>query len=123
MEKFNRYFLNTIKYHYADFQGRASRSEFWYFFLFYILLAFAMELLDALVINPLLGVQSSHGFKGGVLSAIYGLILFIPYLAIGVRRLHDIGKSGWWMLVGLVPFLGALVLIYFMVQPSKDHSD
>ena len=81
-----------------------------------------MELLDALVINPLLGVQSGHGFKGGVLSAIYGLILFIPYLAIGVRRLHDIGKSGWWMLVGLVPFLGALVLIYFMVQPSKDHS-
>lgn len=123
MEKFQRYFLDTIRYRYADFQGRASRSEYWYFVLFYFIIEMICRVIDAWFLNPVvLGATVEQSFKGGLLSGIVGLALFIPSMAVGVRRLHDIGRSGWWLLVGLIPILGALVLIYFFVQESKDTS-
>lgn len=90
---------------YADFQGRSPRSEFWWFVLFY--------LLASLVIG-LLGAVSET--LAGIVNFIFWLVLLIPSIAVGVRRLHDIDRTGWWVLIGLVPVLGTLVLIFFFVQ-------
>jgi len=119
MEQFNHYFLDTIKKRYADFNGRATRSEYWYFVLFYIIIAIVLGMLDTFVVNPMMGMSATDAAQGGILQMIFALALIIPSIAVGVRRLHDIGKSGWLMLIGLIPLLGALVLIYFFVQESK----
>jgi uncharacterized membrane protein YhaH (DUF805 family) len=97
---------------YADFNGRATLSEFWWFFLFILLAG--------------IGIGIVGGILTGILGETIGLILiigamlalYVPYFAVSARRLHDIGKSGWWQLISLVPFVG-LVLIYFLVQSSQ----
>jgi uncharacterized membrane protein YhaH (DUF805 family) len=89
-----------LKDKYFDFKGRAGREEFWWFFL-----AQVIVLLITGVISDLL-------------YAVAALALLLPGLGVGARRLHDIGKSGWFLLLGLIPLLGFLVLIYFWVQPS-----
>jgi uncharacterized membrane protein YhaH (DUF805 family) len=86
---------------YADFNGRAARSEFWWWVLFTFLLSWG-------------GQMISHSF-GSLLS----LITLLPSLAVGARRLHDIGRSGWWQLIGLIPVLGWLVMIFWCVQQSQ----
>lgn len=123
MKQFNRYFLDTIKNRYAKFDGRATRSEYWYFILFYFILALIVTLVDVLVINPMLGLTLEQAQQGGILQIIVGLGLLIPTLALTIRRLHDIGKSGWWFLIALIPIIGALVLIYFYVQDSQVGSN
>ncbi len=119
MEKFNHYFLDTLKNRYADFNGKATRSQYWYFVLFYVLLSIVLALIDIFVVNPLLGINIQEAYQGGILQTVFALALIIPTIAIGVRRLHDIGKSGWLMLIALVPIIGFLVLIFFFVQESK----
>lgn len=119
MEAFNTYFLGTLKNRYADFNGKATRSQYWYFVLFYVLLSIVLVLIDTFVVNPLLGMNIQEASQGGILQMVFALALIIPTIAIGVRRLHDIGKSGWWMLISLVPIIGFLVLIFFFVQESK----
>ncbi|MET0541148.1 MAG: DUF805 domain-containing protein [Variovorax sp.] len=90
---------------YVDFKGRARRSEFWWFFLFQVI------------------VQVIASFIGDVVSSIAGLALLLPALAVGARRLHDIGKSGWLQLIALIPLVGFLVLIYFWVQPGATEGN
>lgn len=92
---------------YANFNGRASRPEYWWWFLFAILVSIAANIIDAI-----LGT--------GVLSILAGLALFLPGLAVGVRRLHDTNRSGWWLLIGLIPLIGLIVLIVFFVQDSDQ---
>ncbi|MTI15843.1 DUF805 domain-containing protein [Rhodobacteraceae bacterium RKSG542] len=104
---------------YANFYGRAARSEFWWWTLFVMLVMVGAHLIDGFVIAPLLGLPSFSPADGAPLSAILSLALLLPGLAMAVRRLHDTGRSGWWVLIGLIPLLGALVLIYFYVQPSS----
>ena len=123
MEQFNRYFLDTVKNRYAQFDGRASRSEFWYFALFYFLIDVILVLIDSFVINPMLGATPSQMGQGGFLQIIFALALLIPSIAIAVRRLHDIGKSGWWYLIAFVPLIGLLVLLYFFVLDSQPGSN
>ena len=120
MKYFNTYFLNTIKSKYAKFDGRATRSEYWYFILFYFLVLFIILLIDRFVINPMLGMTYEEAKTGGLLQVFYTLSLLIPYLSLSVRRLHDIKKSGWWLLIGLIPIIGSFILIYFYIQDSKD---
>ena len=101
-------FIEAVKScfsNYVGFSGRASRSEFWWFMLFYVICAVV------------------GGFLGDVAGGIVGLILLLPTLAVQVRRLHDIGKSGWWVLIGLIPLIGQIVLIYFSVQPSGGANE
>ena len=86
---------------YATFAGRASRPEFWWFFLFQILISLAASML------------------GDVIAGLVGLGLLLPALAVGTRRLHDIGKSGWWQLI-MLTVIGLLVLIYWWVQPTVE---
>lgn len=106
------YFLEALG-KYAVFSGRARRSEYWYFFLFTCLIAFALAAA---------GLAIAAGTGGPPTLARYFIDLFsvlilLPSLAVSVRRLHDIGMSGWWVLLNLVPF-GGLVLLYFFCQDS-----
>lgn len=94
--------IKTCFNKYADFSGRATRSEYWWFQLFFMLVYIALVILTGTI---------SEMFA--VLILVFALGVFIPALAVGVRRLHDIDKSGWWLLLGLVPFIG-LLLIYFL---------
>ncbi len=123
MEPFNRYFLDTIKNRYAQFSGRASRSEFWYFALFYFIINIILVIIDTYVINPMLGLTALEAASGGILQIVYALALLIPSLALSIRRLHDIGKSGWWYLLVFIPILGWLALLYFDILDSKPGSN
>ena len=98
---------------YAVFSGRAQRSEYWYFFLFYFLLAVAAAILDGLVES--FSQRAGMGFFSGILA----LGLLLPSLAVGVRRLHDIDRSGWWLLIAVIPLVGAIVLLVFTVKDSQ----
>ena len=95
-----------------DFQGRAMRSEFWYFVLFQFLVGIIAGALDAALFKEL-------ALEGnGPIGLTMTLVLFIPGLSVSFRRLHDIDRSAWWLLIGLVPLIGLIVLIYFFVQPG-----
>lgn len=102
---------------YADFSGRSRRSEYWYFVLFVVLIEIVL-----VGIERMLGLGSA-GSGYGVLSGLFMLAMFIPHLAVGARRLHDTGRSGWWLLIGLIPILGAIVLIYFFVLDGQPGSN
>ena len=87
---------------YVDFNGVASRSEFWWFILFLVIVGVVLN-----YISPTIG-------------GIFTLATLLPQLAVGARRLHDTGRSGWWWLICLVPLIGIIVLIVFWAQPSKS---
>ena len=123
MEHFKRYFLEPITRHYVDFNGRASRSQYWYFVLYYFLISLVLAFIDTLVINPMLGATPEQVARGGILQMIFGLAIFLPSLSIGVRRLHDIGRSGWWLLLSFIPIIGVLVLLFWFIQDSQPGSN
>jgi uncharacterized membrane protein YhaH (DUF805 family) len=106
---------------YATFTGRARRSEYWIFTLVSAAIALALAVVDALVfgtgsVTALSGGGSvSAAVSIGVLSTIYSLAVLLPGLAVTVRRLHDTDRSGWWVLVALVPFVGGIVLLVLLV--------
>jgi len=110
------WYLDVLK-KYAVFDGRAMRKEYWYFFLFNILINILLTIIDSVIgtINHEAGV--------GLLSGIYALVILIPSIAVSVRRLHDTNHSGWYLLIALVPFIGAIVLLIFMVQDSQPMSN
>ena len=93
---------------YADFTGRARRSELWWFFLAITVVSIILTFIDV-------SIFSGMAAEIGVLSTIFGLATLIPSLAVGARRLHDTNRSGWWQLLLLIPFLGWLVVIYFFI--------
>lgn len=96
---------------YLNFRGRASRSEYWWWALFTILLAIAIQV----VLGTLLGEET-----GAFLANLASLVVLLPSIAVGVRRLHDTDRSGWWMLIGFIPVIGIIVLIVFFVQTGTD---
>jgi uncharacterized membrane protein YhaH (DUF805 family) len=104
------WYLDVLK-KYAVFHGRARRKEYWMFVLFNLLISIVLGILD-----NVLGTVTEAG--QGLLGLVYSLAVLIPGLAVAVRRLHDTGRSGWWLLIGLIPCLGAIILIVFMVQDS-----
>ena len=112
--------VRSVLSKYVGFQGRALRSEYWWWILFVIILTAVTNAIDGFVIAPLLGFQSFEMNAGQPLSIIVSLAFFLPSLAVSIRRLHDIGRSGWWILIGLIPLIGMIVLIYWYVQPSQD---
>ncbi len=121
MGKFNHYFLDTVKNKYVDFNSRATRSEYWYFVLFSVLIGIVLRLIDTFAINPSLGLGMTpeEAARGGILIGIFTLAILLPHIGIAVRRLHDIGKSGWWYLIALIPIIGALILLFFFVTDSQ----
>ncbi|MEM6785180.1 MAG: DUF805 domain-containing protein [Bacteroidota bacterium] len=105
---------------YADFSGRARRREFWMFHLANLVIVLPVLVLGV-VSAEMLGEGSGLVVTWGLYAfyGIYVLAMFIPQLAVSVRRLHDLGKSGWWMLLTFVPF-GSWVLLVFFVQDGTD---
>ena len=92
--------------HYVKFDGRASRPAYWWWFLFTILVAVAASIIDAAI------------GSFGVISGIAGLALLLPGLSVAIRRLHDTDHSGWWVLIGLIPIIGFIVLLVFYLRQS-----
>ena len=95
--------IKTCFKKFSDFNGRASRSEFWYFYLFGIIVYF---------VGMLISVQAPFFF--GVL-IIFGFVVFVPALAVTARRLHDTGRSGWWQLTAYIPYIGIIASIILIV--------
>jgi uncharacterized membrane protein YhaH (DUF805 family) len=110
------WYLEALK-KYAVFGGRSRRTEYWYFVLFNIIVTIVLGLIDAL-----LGTRSSYA-GAGLLSGIYSLAVLIPTLAVTVRRLHDIDRTGWWILIGLVPLIGGIVLLVFALLDGTPGSN
>ena len=100
------WFIAVLK-QYAVFTGRAHRTEYWMFFLF------------ACIISFVLGVIAAFVPDLSLLYFIFALGIMIPSIAVFFRRLHDTGRSGWWWLIGLIPLIGAIVLLVFLVQDSQ----
>jgi uncharacterized membrane protein YhaH (DUF805 family) len=94
--------ISTCFSKYATFNGRAPRSEYWWFVLFTFLVSLAT------------------GMVSQTLSGLFSLAVLLPSLAVGVRRLHDIDKSGWFLLLGLIPIVGWIILIVWAAQEGKE---
>ena len=106
------WYLKVLK-QYADFSGRARRTEYWMFVLFNMIFAIV-----AMILDNVLGI-AMEGIGYGPLYGLYALAMLIPGLAVAVRRLHDVGKSGWMILIALIPLIGAIWLLVLMVTDSN----
>lgn len=111
---------HVLKNNFANFQGRARRSEYWWFVL--------ATLIFNVISQVLMGAVAATG--SGVLMLlvaipllIIALGLIIPSIAVAIRRMHDVGRSGWWLLIGFVPVLGFLVILYWFVQRGTVGSN
>lgn len=107
-----KWYLKALK-QYADFSGRARRSEFWFFILFNIIFTIV-----AMMVDSAFGMGVANGVYGPVY-VVYTLAMIIPGLAVSVRRLHDVGKSGFWILISLIPLIGAIWLIILYATDSQ----
>jgi uncharacterized membrane protein YhaH (DUF805 family) len=120
---------------YVTFSGRARRSEFWFWFLFAIIAGVVAAVLDSMLFPAMMDVQTEMGdgvasfsAQGGPISALVSLGLFLPGLAVAVRRLHDVDRSGWWFLLAFIPLIGIIVLIVWWATegtrgPNRFGSD
>lgn len=104
MQEFVTNYVSVLK-QYVGFKGRARRREYWLFFLANIIVSTLFLLIGSMIMNS---------SEIAVPNMIYSLAVFLPGIAVGVRRLHDTGKSGWYMLIGLVPLVGPILLIVFL---------
>ena len=106
------WYLEVLK-KYAVFNGRARRKEYWMFVLVNFIIALVLALIGS-------GIQiATKSALGTIISPLYNLAVLIPAIAVSVRRLHDTNRSGWWVFIALVPLIGAIVLIVFLVQDSQ----
>ena len=110
------WFVGCLK-KYAVFEGRARRREYWFFVLFAVLIHIVLNIVDRML--GMYSAENGIGIRGG----IFSLAILIPSLAVGARRLHDTGRSGWWLLIGLVPLIGFIVLIVFFVLDSHPGTN
>jgi len=106
------WYLEVLK-KYTLFTGRARRSEYWYFVLVNLVIALVLGMVDG-VLRRMVGM--------GPLGMLYGLAVLVPSIAVAIRRLHDTDRSGWWVLLGLVPIVG-LVLIWFLAQDTMASTN
>lgn len=103
--------ISSVFGKYVDFSGRACRSEFWYWVLFVIVVSIGLTVLDRLVFSQILWSP---------LSTVFSLAVILPGIAVHVRRLHDIDRSGWWFLIVLVPIIGWILLLIWEVAKGTE---
>ncbi|MFE0349192.1 DUF805 domain-containing protein [Streptomyces griseoluteus] len=103
------WYVDVLK-KYAVFSGRARRQEYWMFFLFNLIITIVLAIVDAALDTQ-------------VLQLVYGLAVLIPGLAVAVRRLHDTSRSGWWVLISLVPLVGWIILLVFLASEGKPEAN
>ncbi|GAA3568181.1 hypothetical protein GCM10022197_25450 [Microlunatus spumicola] len=122
---------------YATFTGRASRAEFWWWFLVSYLISFVLSIVGQAIAGPqpqppvaattqeeltqYFGILVGWTLKASILSGIWGLATLVGQISLSTRRLHDTNRSGWWYLIGLVPVVGAIVLIVFWASAPKPE--
>jgi uncharacterized membrane protein YhaH (DUF805 family) len=99
---------------YIVFEGRACRSAYWFWALFVILASIATRILDQVLFA---------GGDVGILSLLFGLATFLPGLAVGIRRLHDIDKSGWWFLLVFIPLVGVIIILVWAATKGTEASN
>ena len=104
------WYLKCVKDRYADFDGRARRTEYWMFFLVNILISIVVAIIGRVIGLPVIG-------------SLYGLALLVPGIAVGVRRLHDTGRTGWWLLIALIPLIGTIWIIVLLVLDGDQGSN
>lgn len=107
------WYLTVLK-KYTEFEGRARRSEYWYFFLFNLLISIVLAVVDALFF----GLESF-----GIFGSIYSVAVLLPSLAVAVRRLHDTGRSGWNLLWAFLPIIGTIIIIVYLAQDSQPGTN
>ena len=112
------YFINAITEHYADFQGRVRRKHFWMFSLFN-----GMFVIAALILDNVLGTSFEFGAGQGWIYWLVVLGTFLPGLALYVRRLHDVGKSAWFLLVYFIPIAGAIWMLVLLCRDSQPGTN
>ncbi len=102
---------------YIDFSGRAPRSEFWWFMLFLTIASAILGQIDTALFGPTL-VMTDNGFEynTGILGGLFSLATLLPSIAVTARRLHDIDKSGWWQLIALIPLIGWIIMLIWMIK-------
>jgi uncharacterized membrane protein YhaH (DUF805 family) len=102
--------VRSVFRQYAIFAGRACRSEYWWFWLFNVVVTIVALILDRAIFG------GDPGISGSPLEMIWNLVTLLPGLAVTVRRLHDVGRAGWWILLGIVPLVGWIVLLIWAVR-------
>jgi uncharacterized membrane protein YhaH (DUF805 family) len=107
-----QWYLHVLR-QYTVFTGRARRTEYWMFTLFSVIIAIVLAVLDSL-----LGLSFLPGGTG-LLGLLYSLAVLLPSLGVSIRRLHDTGRTGWWLLIALIPLVGAIVLIVFLATAGN----
>lgn len=95
------WYLKCVQKHYVDVNGRARRTEYWMFFLVNLIISIGVSLVGRAIGAPVIG-------------SLYGLAMLLPGIAVGVRRLHDTGRSGWWLLISLIPLIGTIWIIVLL---------
>lgn len=105
------YYLLALK-KYAIFNGRSRRKEYWYFVLFNIIISIVIGIVSVVI-----------GDDMSILEFLYYLAVFIPGLAVSVRRLHDVGKSGWMLLIGFIPLIGTIWILILMITDSNPEEN
>ncbi len=115
--------IRTVWSKYTTLSGRAARPEYWWWVLFVVLLNIVTGLVDGAIIAPVLGFERFAQEAWQPLSLIASLAVLIPGICVSVRRLHDIDRSGWWLLIILIPFIGVLVLLYWTTRPGADGAN
>lgn len=103
--------VSSVFRRYAEFSGRSCRSEYWYFTLFSFIVSTSLAMLDRAIFPH---------YPWSPLQAIYGVAVLLPTLAVGIRRLHDIDRSGWWLLIWLIPIVGWIILIVWACRKGSD---
>lgn len=114
IEDLKGWYLKVLR-QYSDFNGRARRREYWMFTLANVLVIVAI----GIVAGILGAIADFLGVIGMIAYVLYALAVFIPGIAVAIRRLHDTGKSGWFLAVALVPFVGGLIVLYFLIQEGE----
>jgi uncharacterized membrane protein YhaH (DUF805 family) len=104
------WYLKVLK-NYVGFQGRARRKEYWMFCLFSLIISIVLAILESIAGMP------------SVLTGLYTLVTLLPSLAVSFRRLHDTGRSAWWILIGLIPLIGGIILLVFTCQDSQENDN
>lgn len=117
-----KYFLQALK-NYTGFSGRSTRSEFWFFVLFYYIFFIILAIVDNLVgsVITINGPSGPMNLPYGYLCVLFMIAMIIPGLAVAVRRLHDVGKSGWFLLITLIPLIGSIWLIVLYATDSEPN--
>ena len=119
-----KYYLNIITKQFSDFKGRARRKEYWMYSLFQGVIGFSLYLISFIFFTNILNYSNEKGLYSSLLLFVIFLMLhFIPNIAITVRRLHDTGKSGWWYLLSLIPYIGPFILFILLVLESSEEEN